>query len=403
MPASFSYAPHSCLRKQRGAALMVMLVILILGAAALLLNSLSSSKLRLERDKVTTDALVQAKEALIGYAAKANTPGQLPCPENTLSIGSPNEGQSAGSCSLPAIGRLPWRTLGLGPTNDSNGEKLWYVISPGFRTSPINSDTLAQLTVDGIPNSAVAIIFSAGPPINGQVRPIPTASIPPVVSQYLELSNNDLNNTFISSGPADTFNDRLLVVTHNDLFSVVEKRVAKEVTNALNDYYVVNHYYPRPANFNDNGCLGYPDITAGCNSDATINKGRIPATPSITWDSLSILRGTTTFGGNWFQSNAWREVIFYAVATNCTDGTNNCPGGNLTLNNPAGLTLSNQKVVVIATGSALSTTTPAQARSSTALKTSISNYLEEENLSPLDDFYTKSAAMPFNDIAISIP
>ena len=78
MLASFSYAPHSCLRKQRGAALMVMLVILILGVAALLLGSLSSSSLRLEREKVTTDALVQAKEALIGRAvADANYPGGL--------------------------------------------------------------------------------------------------------------------------------------------------------------------------------------------------------------------------------------------------------------------------------------------------------------------------------------
>lgn len=412
---------HRCPGRQRGAALMVMLVIMIMGSAAFLVSSLSRSGLQTERSQKTAEALVQAKEALIGYAASASTPGKLPCPEDILLIGTPNEGQALGSCSnaLPVIGRLPWRTLGLGDLRDGNGDKLWYVLSAGFRNSPINSDTPAQLTVDGIPNAAVAIIFSPGTPINGQSRPIPTAATPPVITQYLELSNNDGDNTFTNSGPADTFNDRLLLITHNDLFRVVEKRVAKEVTNALNEYYCgfgnvnpsggciaacVNCFYPHPADFTDNSCLGNADISSVCNSGAT-NRGRIPSNLATAWDATSILRGYNS--GNWFQANAWREVIFYAVATACTDGTSNCNGaGYLTLNNPAGTALTNQKVVVIAAGSTLPTTTPAQTRSSAGNKTNINNYLEDENLVPPDDVYTKSASsptIPFNDIAISIP
>ena len=78
-------------RKQHGAALMVMLVILVLGAATVLVTSLNSSRLRMERDKITADALAQAKEALIGYAVKVALtksssenqarPGDLPCPD----------------------------------------------------------------------------------------------------------------------------------------------------------------------------------------------------------------------------------------------------------------------------------------------------------------------------------
>lgn len=383
----------------------------------MLLHSLSGTALRMERDKVTAEALAQAKEALVGYATNASTPGQLPCPENTLSIGTPNEGQAQGACSniTPVIGRLPWRTLGLGPLRDGNGDLLWYVISPGFRSSPINSDTPAQLTVDGVANSAVAIIFSAGSAINGQARPLPTSASPPVVNQYLDLSNNDGDNTFITAGPADTYNDRLLTLSHDELFRVVEKRVAREVIMALNEYYCgfgnVNtagtcigaggpRFYPLPADFTDGSCLGNGSLAA-CNSGAS-NKGRIPANPTTAWDATSLLRGTS--GGNWFQSNGWRELAFYSVAPACTDGTTNCSGaGYLTLSPATGSPMANQKAVVIVAGRALSTTAPAQSRINKAL---LGNYLEAENLLPLDDIYTRGVSnpsTPFNDTAVSIP
>ena len=412
---------HLRLHKQRGAVLMVMLVILIIGATAMLVSSLNSATLLSTRNSNTSMALAQAKMALIGYSAAGNTPGQLLCPENTALIGTSTEGSASGSCTLPAIGRLPWRTLGIGPLRDGNGDLLWYAVSPGFRNSPINSDIPAQLTIDGVSSSAVAIIFSPGPPINGQSRPIPTSAIPPDVTQYLDLSNNDGDNTFVTSGSVNTFNDQLLPVTHDDLFHLVEKRVTKEVVNALNEYFCGagninpaggclaaggNRYYPRPADFTDTSCLGNGLISTmpmmnSCPSSGT-NRGRIPAHPATDWSPTSILNGANS--SSWFQTNSWREVIFYAVATACTNGTSNCNGtGYLTLNNSTPPPLTNQKVVVIATGNALSTTTPAQVRTNNVDKTSINNYLEDENLSPLDDVYTKSAALPFNDIAISIP
>ena len=295
--------PHiySRSRQQRGAALMVMLVILIVGASAMLLSSLSSTAARNERDQITADVLAQAKEALIGRAASDNsTPGQLPCPEDTTKIGTSFEGQALGSCSLPAIGRLPWRTLGLGDLRDGNGDKLWYVLSAGFHGTTINSDSQAQLTVNGIPNSAVAIIFSAGPPINGQSRPTPTAATPPVVTQYLELSNNDGDNTFISNGPADTFNDKLQLLTPRDLFRVVEKRIAKEVKIALANYFIANGVYPYPAKFSDASCAGT------CTSDPTVCRGRLPQTAlPVDWVGMP----------TWFFTNRWYLSIIYSAGT----------------------------------------------------------------------------------------
>lgn len=402
---------------------MIMLVFIILSSTAFLLSALSHASYQRENDKVTNDALAQAKAALIGFSAKNTTPGMLPCPEQISLIGSATEGSADGSCSntLPTIGRLPWRTLGIGPLKDSNGEILWYVLSPGFRTSPINSDSPSQLAVDGTSNSAVAIIFSPGIPINGQVRPTPTASTPPNVTQYLELSNNIVNSTsFVTSGPASTFNDKLKIITHSDLFQMVEKRVAREVVNALNVFYCGSdnvhssggciaaggeRYYPQPANFNDSSCLGNASITSGCNGISGLNNGRIPATllpaPPVfpAWDSTSILRGPIG-GGNWFQSNGWRELIFYAVATACTEGTTNCSGaGFLTLNNPPASASNNQKVVVIAMGKAIGSQLPHTGLN----RNNPNNYLEDENLTLLDDIFTKNATSPFNDIATSIP
>ena len=99
-PLNTKFAPN---RKQHGAALMVMLVIMVMGAATILVSSLSSSGLRIERDKITADALAQAKAALIGYSTvypdthlKGSperivfVPGHLPCPDASSTIG--NEG-----------------------------------------------------------------------------------------------------------------------------------------------------------------------------------------------------------------------------------------------------------------------------------------------------------------------
>lgn len=238
-------------RQQRGALLILLVIALGVLAVTLFVGMLSSSAIQNERDKKTAAALAEAKTALIGWSAsRSSTPGQLPCPEDLNLIGLPTEGTAASSCTLPAIGRLPWKTLKVGDIRDGYDEKLWYVISNGFRTQPINSSiSQAQLTIDGVPNSAVAIIFSPGPPLAGQVR---TASSPPLIANYLDGSNNDLDNQFVTQGPAGTFNDKLLAVTHHDLFSVVERRIANTIIGTTSTpimglrYYYANNL-PSPA------------------------------------------------------------------------------------------------------------------------------------------------------------
>lgn len=139
-------------RKQRGMMLIMITFVVGLVATAYLLHAINPYALSAEREKVTSEALVEAKSALIGWSAKNSTPGQLPCPEDLSLIATPNEGSAMASCNNlnQRVGRLPWRTLGVGDIRDGNGDKLWYVISDGFRNAPININTIAQLTVDAV-------------------------------------------------------------------------------------------------------------------------------------------------------------------------------------------------------------------------------------------------------------
>lgn len=173
------------LRIQNGAALMMMLVIMILGSATFLLASLNSSALQNSRDRITADALAQAKEALIGYAAKVQIsassaanqprPGDLPCPDtNNDGLQESSCGNASGSTGQAArLGRLPWKTLGLPDLRDASGERLWYAVSNNFKyntrnTALLNSDTPGTITVRNssgniIHNGCVAYALPACP------------------------------------------------------------------------------------------------------------------------------------------------------------------------------------------------------------------------------------------------
>ena len=391
---------------------MALLAILTTVVLYFLVNQIDADAIRQRQNAATAQTLAQAKEALIAWSVANNSaPGQLPCPEDISKIGTLLEGQALANCNNAAsrIGRLPWRTLGLGRVVDGHGEPLWYVLSAGFRGLPINSQTPAALTVDGVAASAVAIVFAPGPPLAGQTRTSITPLTLPNASDYLDLANGDGDDAYATTGPQESFNDRLMVVTHRDLFSAVEKRVAGEVVKALLVYYCggadnINgdqqcvgaggaRMFPRPASFADASCIGSAKIPAACTSAPVSNEGRIPANPDILWttyDVMSQLSGAVN--GTWFQGNGWREQVYYAVSDKCLSPALNCggPGVLLSFNGTA-----DTKVVVVVAGSPLA----GQGRLG-AQEFIVANYLEGDNASLGDNSYVSSpAAAAFNDIA----
>jgi hypothetical protein len=353
--------------RQRGAALIALLAVILLAASWLLVSRLYATGSDIAAARRARNAVVlnQAKQALIGYvvaqAAKAfePRPGALPCPEAPGFFDSPTQdGQTASSCSLPKVGRFPWRTIGTDKLVDASGEPLWYVVSPGwaYTSGPgpvINSDTPGQLTVDGVPNSAVALIIAPGPAFGvaaapgcaawSQVRP--TAGNPDW-RNYLECENatSPADAVFVTSGPSASFNDQVLRVTAADLLPGIEaaiaNRIEREIVPALKSVYAPPNWgltgdpvYPFAAPF------GNPGPGAGTSSfqgAAGTYQGLLPVnytngcdpaaeprcnTSFVAWDQTPTLQQT---GGSADLGNQACTSITTAVATaQCTGQYNN--------------------------------------------------------------------------------
>lgn len=190
---------------QQGMTLIMLVFIIGLAGTAFLLHALNANTVKIEQSKQSAIALAQAKEALIGYAVTyrdSDDPnhandvfGYLPAPDlGSSRNGTAEEGNAAANFSgnsknLTVIGRLPWRTLGLSPLRDGNGECLWYAVSGSFQNNQkadaLNWDSLGHfdvyssdgtlagtisLTGTNYHKRPVAIIFSPGAVLPGQNR-----------------------------------------------------------------------------------------------------------------------------------------------------------------------------------------------------------------------------------------
>ena len=244
------------MKRERGVALLALLAVIMLVASWFLVSKLNSESggIAAANRARNAEVLNRAKQALIGYVAMQalnfgeDNPGSLPCPEAAGYFDNPGqEGQTASSCSLPKVGRFPWRTIGTEKLLDSASEPLWYVVSPGwavtssgFKTN-INSNTLGQLTVDGVANAAVALIIAPGPAFNVAASTSPvcaakTQSRPttgsPDWSNYLECENATYptaDTTFVTTGPSASFNDQVVRITVADIMPGIEAAIARRI------------------------------------------------------------------------------------------------------------------------------------------------------------------------------
>jgi hypothetical protein len=325
----------------------MLLVVMLFGMATALFvyGMVDTNALVLRRNKDTAAAFADVKLALVGWsAARTPTgpspnarPGELPCPDID------NTGNDPGGCSVGAIGRVPWKSLGIPEPKDSAGETLWYAIAGPFRyyhptnnPDPIHSDTKGNITVyqdstaSAITTEAVAVLFAPGASLGTQNRDTSTALCPTTgttiarnlcAANYLEtaatVNNSITNGPFILAQSSDTFNDKVMAITTSDLMPIVEQRVAREMRTILENYRIAT------AAQGYNGGAGiYPwaDCTDGTSDTDYPNRGRIPwqnAAP-VNWGS-----GTpaTPSLPNWFTNQGstsynWAWVIYYSVGKN---------------------------------------------------------------------------------------
>lgn len=279
------------LHRQRGITLMLILVMmaLLVGTFAVAILSPFGAKLRGERS--TEDSLARAKEALIAYAVSDPIrPGELPCPDTNnngrIDIGI----DTSGSNCTALVGRLPWATLGLTDLRDGSGERLWYALSDDFHangTIPLNSDTPGQLTITGItsePNPVVAAILAPGSPLEGlgQNR---TAANANIRSHYLENTNATSTTNFVTGNTSQSFNDRIITIRPDEIFRLVEKRVARELRTPglyLAKYRSDWGHYPFAAPVADT------NVPANFTGTSGTYEGLLPAARNmnpVAWDS----------------------------------------------------------------------------------------------------------------------
>lgn len=285
--------------KQRGAALMLMLAIMVMGISAVLISSLSSTRLKNARQEATSNALSQAKEALISYAITygdthaGQVHGYLPCPDidgRDLS-GNPAEGSaklSCGSKDVSGSGRLPWKTLELPTLRDGDGECLWYAVSGTYKNNPKtdlmnwdNSGLLEILDASGatVAQNVVAVVFAPGAALDGQNR-APDGAAPAcggnyTAGNYLD-SDASINNAAVSGtanaasqfrlGASAQLNDQMIFITRDDIFNAIMRRadfadparnplrlMTRKAAECIADYGRRNRYsfWPYAVNPND--------------------------------------------------------------------------------------------------------------------------------------------------------
>lgn len=377
----------------------------------------------------------------------SDRPGHLPCPDidNDGSSDTPC-GDASGSNQSLRLGRLPWRTLNLPDLRDGSGERLWYAVSNNFKkttatpctvagqTTCLNSDTAGSITLrnkdglvlfdSGTANGLAAVIISPSAALIridniSQSRsctigtdcdstekctsPTPTTSPKCNPQNYLDLASlgGEDNANFIDASSSNGFiqgpikdsnenylvNDQVMAITVDDIMQSVQKRVAAEVRQCLNEYAansINKGRYPWPARLKPTNPPSYGDKT-----DYLF--GRLPDTPfNDTQNDSGGDMGDTWYGDCNINSTSgwwlnWKEMVFYSLADAFkpedplhTPASNACDSLGACLKVSPPTSASDKHIVVIVAGKKLF----GQSRASDADKGDFSNYLETPNPTP---------------------
>lgn len=343
----------------------------------------------------TMASLALAQQALLAYAHQplgvtlcemnCQRPGDLPCPDRN------NDGLAETSCSTTArLGRLPWKTLGLGDIRDGSGERLWYAVAERYKNNPrklpLNTDTPGSWSVrstDGVNwdatqgNGVAAVIIAPMQPLlrkDGWPQQRNDTSSE-VAKHYLDILDqednaNPVENSaygFVQASVSTYFNDVVWPITATTMHRHMQQQVLSELKRALRCTLNPCAAFPMAAAITDSSCLGAQSLVAGQCVSATSGLGRLPLDIAAHWPLAlqHMLDGDAKH--HWFQQNGWREQVFYHPA-------------------------STQASLIIAGEKLLS-----QVRSTDADKVNTANYLEASTLQTLQVTGVTALGVASND------
>lgn len=305
-------------RRQRGFALLLMLAVLLIAGAAVFLSVQGGSAERRAQKTVTdAHALSVARAALIMYAFQEGTnnyPGALPGPDTDGNGSADNNMECQGKDVC--LGRFPYGTFDV-DTRAYEDVEIWYALDGDYlNLGPINAGAPADLsTAHG--DSHAAVLVLAGEPVTSEQRERPSDSNEP--AHYLEAENADGDLQFESCAD-DRCNDRVLGITGDELFELVQHRVLEAVREALEAYFSDHAHLPQALPFDADDC-----------DEPSEQEGRLPIDYGGEY-------GDDCGPGEWIAEdrfaewileNRWADHIVYRVAESCNSPP--CMTGNLSI------------------------------------------------------------------------
>jgi len=231
------------MNKQQGFSLIELAIVLVI--VTLLVGGLAmplAAQIESRRIAETRKAMETIHDALIGYAmshtgiSSGITRHYLPCPDTDND--GVEEPRTSEACPADR-GGLPWITLGV-KGDDAWGNRYTYAVnanfsnSGGFTSIPATPASLniypsASCTTPAFMPSVPAIWVSHGPQGRGALNmnggaPLAPASVAPDERQNLNVASGSLpcaNTNFVSHTPTADFDDLVLWLSSNALFSRV--------------------------------------------------------------------------------------------------------------------------------------------------------------------------------------
>jgi hypothetical protein len=276
------------------------------------------------------------------------------------------------------MGRYPWKTIGTKSYVDADGEFLWYAVSSNFTNQAdrdINSSTRGSINIrkndgtlpalyDGTTNDAiVAVIFSVGKSLvrdDGIVQKRSTTAEKDDPRNYLDIAytednanfNNSTTDGFVlgevrnSSGEV-IVNDLMVVITHNEIMSLLRAKVGDVINNLINDYFSECGVYPEASAF---------DPTKISFNSTGLRKGHLPLNNALpyAWGTACPAgsAGVAPTPETWLVDEGWAATTYYAFAyDNSSPGS---PCGNvanpcMTVNSSTG-SLNNVEALIVFSG-----------------------------------------------------
>lgn len=259
---------------QQGYAWTIILASLVLISLSFASQFVSKQRPSAYINQTTQRALMTAREALIAYALQEDsTPGAFLCPDQDYdgAIEGVSEGAACKKTETIAgrgiyVGRLPWKTLGLPPLKDGNGECVWYMLAAnysnrlsnrGLKDPALNPTLVPTLKIyhraTHTTTEAIAVIISPGNLRAGQKRSldsVPTHCNAGTSQNFLEASapyDNAQGPDLIDDSSGEISNDIIVPIERSQLFPALAQRVLATLAHGEDGKSGLENYIRDPA------------------------------------------------------------------------------------------------------------------------------------------------------------